>query len=225
MLALGPVTNIAQAVQLCPDTMKMVGRLFILGGAKFGGNKTPVAEFNFWQDPEAAQIVLNAGLPTSVVLLDAFTDPTVVQKELDKLFAKATPAIQFLAPAIQQYANIQITNAGAAGIPDAVAAVIALDAEEGRRQSALVKMVLEQSLARGQSIVGLTTSERLAMIANDAELSALAERAFAYPPDPTFDLQQAFGAILMREPDNAQVVTSVSESLLTKTVFPDLKAR
>ena len=60
LLALGPLTNIALAVQQCPDTMKTVGELVILGGAKFGGNKTVVAEFNFWQDPEAANIVLDA---------------------------------------------------------------------------------------------------------------------------------------------------------------------
>ena len=69
VLALGPLTNIAQAVQQCPDTMKTIGQLVILGGAKFGGNKTVVAEFNFWQDPEAASAVLSAGLPITLVLL------------------------------------------------------------------------------------------------------------------------------------------------------------
>jgi inosine-uridine nucleoside N-ribohydrolase len=225
ILALGPLTNIAQAVQLCPDTMRTVSQLIVLGGAKFGGNKTPVTEFNFWQDPEAAAIVLGAGLPITLVLLDAFVQPTITQKDLDKLFSKTTPAIQFLAPAIQQYANVQIANTGRAGIPDAVAAVVAMQANEGVRQWALVKMVLAQSLARGESIVGLTTGERIAMIAPDSELSALAELAFANPPDPNFNLQWALGAILMREPDNALAVTSVSSSLLTKTVLPDLRRR
>lgn len=225
VLALGPLTNIAQAVQQCPDTMKLVGNLVILGGAKYGGNKTPVTEFNFWQDPEAADIVFNAGLPITLVPLDAFTDPTVVQQDLDKLFAKATPAIQFLAPAIQQYADIQLASTGQAGIPDAVAAVIALYPEAGERQPALVKIVLAQSLARGQSVIGLDFSERIPMIASDAELSALAERAFANPPDPSFDPQQELAAILMRAADNAQVVTSAREDLLTKGVFPSLTSK
>ncbi len=225
LLALGPLTNIALAVQQCPDTMKTVGELVILGGAKFGGNKTVVAEFNFWQDPEAANIVLNAGLPITLVLLDAFVQPSIVQKDLDKLFAKGTPAVQFLAPAIQQYANVQFANTGRAGIPDAVAAVMALRQSEGTRAPALVKMVLEQSLARGQSIVGLTVGERATMIATDEQLSALAEQAFAYPPDPNFDFQQELGAILMSEPDNAQAVTSASATLLTKTVFPNLTVK
>ena len=165
------------------------------------------------------------GLPITLVLLDAFVQPSIVQKDLDKLFAKGTPAVQFLAPAIQQYANVQFANTGRAGIPDAVAAVMALRQSEGTRAPALVKMVLEQSLARGQSIVGLTVGERATMIATDEQLSALAEQAFAYPPDPNFDFQQELGAILMSEPDNAQAVTSASATLLTKTVFPNLTVK
>ena len=55
ILALGPLTNLAQAVQKCPQTMATAGKLLILGGAKYGGNQTPVAEFNFWQDPKCCR--------------------------------------------------------------------------------------------------------------------------------------------------------------------------
>lgn len=222
ILALGPLTNIAQALQQCPVTMKTVGQLVILGGAKFGGNKTVVAEFNFWQDPEAANAVLTAGLPITLVLLDAFVQPTIAQKDLDKLFAKGIPAIKFLSSAIQQYANVQLTNTGRAGIPDAVAAVIALQSSEGTRTPALIKMVLQESLAHGQSIIGLTAGEKVTMIATDQQLSAMGELAFT---DPNFNFQAALGAILMSEPDNAVAVTSAATSLLAKTVFPNLYAR
>ncbi len=225
LLTLGPLTNVARAVQQCPDTMRLVGRLVILGGARFGGNKTPVTEFNFWQDPEAAAIVLDAGLPATVVLLDAFTDPSVSQKELDKLFAKGAPAIQFLAPAIQQYANVQIANGGQASIPDAVAAALAVGAAVGEQRPAFVQIVLAPGLSRGQSVLGLAANDKIAMVASDAELSALAERAFAYPPDPAFDLQLELGAIFMRAADNAQVVISAPEDLLSKVVLPVLMAR
>jgi inosine-uridine nucleoside N-ribohydrolase len=222
VLALGPLTNLAQALQQCPNTMKTVGQLVILGGAKFGGNKTAVAEFNFWQDPEAANAVLSAGLPITLVLYDAFVQPTIDQKDLDKLFAKGIPAIKFLSSAIQQYANVQLANTGRAGIPDAVAALIALQSSEGTRTPALVKMVLQESPARGQSIVGLTAGEKVTMIASDQQLSAMAELAFT---DPNFNFQAALGAILMSEPDNAVAVTAASTTLLSKTVFRDLYGR
>jgi pyrimidine-specific ribonucleoside hydrolase len=225
LLALGPLTNIAAAVERCPATMRSLASVVVLGGAKYGGNQTPVAEFNFWQDPEAAEIVLAAGLPITLIPLDAFAQPTLAQSDLDKLFRRANPAIQFLAPAIQQYAGVQIAALGSAKIPDAVAAAAALDSSVGVRQSGLVRLVLDSVLARGQSVIALTTTERVAVITEEGELDALAERAFANPPDPAFDLNLELAAILARTPDNAQVALSVDESLLTKTVLPALRGR
>lgn len=222
LLALGPLTNIAAAVERCPDAMRSLASIVILGGAKYGGNQTPVAEFNFWQDPEAAAIVLAAGLPITLAPLDAFAQPTLTQTDLDKLFRRANPTIQFLAPAIQQYAGVQITALGSATIPDAVAAAIALDGSVSVRQSALVSMVLDSMLARGQSVIALTTTERVAVIAEEGELDRLAERAFA---DPTFNLNLELAAILGRAADNAQVALSVDKNLLKRTVLPDLTAK
>ncbi len=74
-------------------------------------------------------------------------------------------------------------------------------------------------------MIALTTTERVAVITEEGELDALAERAFANPPDPAFDLNLELAAILARTPDNAQVALSVDESLLTKTVLPALRGR
>jgi hypothetical protein len=57
------------------------------------------------------------------------------------------------------------------------------------------------------------------MLATDAELSGLAVRAFAYPPDPTFNLQFELWQILSREADNAALVTSINKNLLAKKVL------
>ena len=61
------------------------------------------------------------------------------------------------------------------------------------------------------------------MLATEDDFNTLADRAFAIPPDPAFDLAQELGAILWRAPDNATVVTSLPADLLTKTVLPDLR--
>lgn len=69
---IGPLTNIAIAVENDPSFAKNIKRLVIMGGAEFGGNCSPVAEFNFWEDPEAAKIVFNAGFDEIVMVgLDA----------------------------------------------------------------------------------------------------------------------------------------------------------
>ena len=72
LLALGPLTNIAQAVQSCPDQM-LLYKIIWLGGAKSvdGEGNTAVSVFNPWFDPKAADIVLKAGLQLTMVTTDA----------------------------------------------------------------------------------------------------------------------------------------------------------
>ena len=63
IVALGPLTNLALAIRLDYEAMKKAGRIVIMGTAGLGvGNVTPVAEFNIWQDAEAAKIVVESGL-------------------------------------------------------------------------------------------------------------------------------------------------------------------
>lgn len=60
LVTLGPLTNVALAVQREPETMATVGRCVVMGGAACTvGNVTPAAEFNVWVDPDAAKIVLD----------------------------------------------------------------------------------------------------------------------------------------------------------------------
>lgn len=60
---LGPLTNVALALRLAPDILPKIGRIVLMGGAMNLGNMTPAAEFNFYADPHAAAIVLDAGRP------------------------------------------------------------------------------------------------------------------------------------------------------------------
>ena len=68
---LGPLTNIAMAFQKAPDIVGRVQQIVLMGGGYFeGGNITPVAEFNIYVDPEAADIVFRAGVPLVMMPLD-----------------------------------------------------------------------------------------------------------------------------------------------------------
>lgn len=68
ILMIGPLTNLALALRLDPGIVAGIGTLFIMGGTVYGrGNTTPAAEFNIYADPEAAHIVLTAGVETIVV--------------------------------------------------------------------------------------------------------------------------------------------------------------
>lgn len=60
LLAIGPLTNIAQALQAEPGISSRIAELVLMGGSTERGNHTPAAEFNIHADPEAADIVFNA---------------------------------------------------------------------------------------------------------------------------------------------------------------------
>lgn len=68
LVTLGPLTNIALAVQLAPDIIEKIPVVYTMGGAaNTVGNITPAAEYNIWVDPEAAKIVFHSGLPIVMV--------------------------------------------------------------------------------------------------------------------------------------------------------------
>jgi purine nucleosidase len=68
---LGPLTNIATALQKAPDIAGRVQEIVLMGGAYFEvGNITPAAEFNIYVDPQAADIVFKSGIKIVVMPLD-----------------------------------------------------------------------------------------------------------------------------------------------------------
>jgi inosine-uridine nucleoside N-ribohydrolase len=96
IIAIGPLTNIAIAIQRQPAFAAAVKRLVIMGGAVAAlpdgaGNVTPNAEFNFWVDPEAARIVLRSGIPIELSPLNVSRKTALTKAWFDRLVAVQTP--------------------------------------------------------------------------------------------------------------------------------------
>lgn len=96
ILAIGPLTNIAMAMRMEPRFSGNVRQLVIMGGAiaslaDGGGNHTPNAEFNFYVDPEAAQIVLRSGIPIVLSPLNVSRKARFTKESYDKIVAVDTP--------------------------------------------------------------------------------------------------------------------------------------
>ncbi|WP_323192254.1 nucleoside hydrolase [Halostella sp. PRR32] len=84
IVAVGPMTNLAMALQLEPSLPDMVDGIYLMGGAAtVAGNKTPMAEANFHNDPVAASRVIQSGRPF-MAGLDATHDATVSGEMIDE---------------------------------------------------------------------------------------------------------------------------------------------
>ncbi|ACR79951.1 nucleoside hydrolase [Kosmotoga olearia] len=84
-VAVGPLTNIAKFVLNYPHLVSKVKELVIMGGGIKFGNVTPRAEFNIYADPEAAQIVFNAGFNLTVFPLDVTHQAKIYMKEIKEM--------------------------------------------------------------------------------------------------------------------------------------------
>jgi purine nucleosidase/pyrimidine-specific ribonucleoside hydrolase len=83
IVALGPLTNLAAALALDARRLARAGRVVVMGGAiAVPGNITPAAEFNFYVDPEAAALVLEAGLNLELISLDVTRRVVLAQAAL-----------------------------------------------------------------------------------------------------------------------------------------------
>ncbi|WP_417248302.1 nucleoside hydrolase [Celeribacter sp.] len=91
LLMIGPLTNLALALRLKPGIEAGIGMLTIMGGTVYGrGNTTPAAEFNIYADPEAADIVLRADIPTRIVPWEPCTTHTISGADMDAIYAGYT---------------------------------------------------------------------------------------------------------------------------------------
>lgn len=85
LIAIGPLTNLALAIKKDPRPIKKIRKIIIMGGAVRGkGNITPFAEFNFYVDPLAAQMVMEAELPIIIIPLDVTHQVFLTAEEMEK---------------------------------------------------------------------------------------------------------------------------------------------
>lgn len=94
LIPIGPLTNIATALNLDSELAGMVRGIVMMGGSLSGGNITPAAEFNIYVDPEAARIVFQSGIPITMVGLDATRKTSLTEEHVRTLEAAKNPVSQ-----------------------------------------------------------------------------------------------------------------------------------
>jgi purine nucleosidase len=123
---LGPQTNLALALAQAPEITQGIKEVVVMGGAHFnGGNITPVAEFNLYADPHAAQIVLASGVKLTYVPLDVTHKILTSEARLKQIAALGNHASTLVVDILNEYVKLDMEHYGLPGGPVHDASVIA----------------------------------------------------------------------------------------------------
>jgi len=94
LITVGPLTNVAAALNGDPELASLIKGVVMMGGSLSGGNITPAAEFNIYVDPEAARIVFQSGIPLTMVGLDVTRRTSLTDEHVRLLEAAQNPVSQ-----------------------------------------------------------------------------------------------------------------------------------
>jgi len=177
LVTLGPLTNVARALERDPTLPSRVARTVTMGAvADHIGNVTPVAEFNMWADPDAVEQVLASDLDVEFVGWDISRHFAVIEPDLaDDLRSSATPLATFgidIQLVVSAFCETETKLAGF-DLPDPIAMAYAIDpsvATEIRRLHLTVET--GSDLTRGMvvmDLLGLTDAEPNALVVTAAD--------------------------------------------------------
>ena len=157
LLILGPQTNIAQAIQQDPDTMRLAKEFVIMGGAfNVPGNKNRVAEFNVCVDPEAAAAVAEFPIPKTYVPLDVCNEIQIPLEAFEKIENEAirSKLLSALEPYVSNIQKSEFSTRGAL-MYDVLAAYHMINPEVCETED--VALVVE---TKGEYTSGMTLVDR-----------------------------------------------------------------
>ena len=153
LVPVGPLTNIALAVLKDPTIVPLVKEVVLMGGSIAGGNVNASAEANIYNDPEAAQIVFQAGWRLTMVGLDVGDKTLLSQKYLDQLAATHGPVNDFIY-AVAKYLVELSAKFGLPGTPmyDPLAVGVAIDSTLVKAPEMHVDVETRGEFTRGETV-------------------------------------------------------------------------
>jgi purine nucleosidase len=156
LLATGPLTNIALALQRDRAVFANVDEIILMGGSTDRGNHTAAAEFNIFADPEAADIVFKSGVQIRMFGLNLCRQILLTQAHVQQVRAIASPAAQILSGYLDAYQRIRSVD-GSAPMPlyDPVVALYLLQPDLFEFQAAPVDIELHGRYTRGMTVCDL----------------------------------------------------------------------
>jgi pyrimidine-specific ribonucleoside hydrolase len=155
--AVGPLTNIALLIRTHPELIERVASIRVMGGAITEGNSTASAEFNIWQDPEAARIVFECGRPITLMTLDTTHQALFSTADIERLEGIGTRVAAVFADLLRFFARFHQQRYGWDGSPihDAVTIAHLATPDLVRTEAYRVDVETTSELTRGRTVVDL----------------------------------------------------------------------
>ena len=153
---IGPLSNIAMALQRAPDIAPRIQQIILMGGGCFeGGNITPAAEFNIHVDPHAAAVVFGAGIPITMMPLDVTHKALTTERRTEALRALGNRTGIAVAEMLQFFERFDEAKYGSEGgplhDPCTIAWMIAPEIFSGRHCNVEIETVSE--LTMGMTVI------------------------------------------------------------------------
>ena len=162
LVPVGPLTNVAKAIIKHPARMRKLREIVIMGGAfRVYGNMSPVAEFNIFADPHAAQVVCNAGIPLVFVPLDVTMQAILTADAIDRYAALGGRIATFVRDCTAHYVTFHRQRRQVDGcfMHDPLAVAVAFHEELVRLVPARVDVETSGDLTIGMTVADLRESK------------------------------------------------------------------
>lgn len=151
IVAIGPLTNVALLVKTYPELIDRIQQLSVMGGACCLGNITPVAEFNIYVDPEAAQLVYQSGIPIKMFGLDVTHQVPLFTEDIDRIANLGNETGKVIAQMLKFYGKADFIE----GLHDPCAVAYLLDPSLFTFATYNVEVETMGEFTRGQTVVDL----------------------------------------------------------------------
>ena len=157
LVAVGPFTNIGTFLLAYPELHHKIEKIHVMGGGVYEGNRTQLAEFNVWNDPEAARVVAQSNIPVHFFGLDV-THRAIIYKDEFKLFRdEPGPVFQFVADLLDFFSISYMNDRKLKGCPmhDSCAVASLIYPEMFTGYSSFIDVDIDGAKTRGACVVDL----------------------------------------------------------------------
>ncbi|MFD4969035.1 nucleoside hydrolase [Streptomyces sp. NPDC058424] len=177
LIPTAPLTNIALLLRTHPEDTRNIERIVFMGGAVATGNATPVAEFNVWHDPEAAAVLLTAGVPITMYGLDVFQRVLVPEADVRRLCGRDEPGARLAGLLLSRPDPTAGEDAPHGVLGDAGTVCSVADPDGLTTHRLPVEVNLAPGPARGQTVVDRRSRPGEAELHGEAREQALVDVA------------------------------------------------